>query len=443
MAVKCIILVVIELVIVSLILLYCSSLSSVTPRVSQGDPYIVAFRYADQLGGAILRFAQLLYLTAEWKRNGVDPFLLGSGLGIPSKANLDDLLHLSDIYNLSSLEVCVGNTTISSFEDFLVKSTRELVWLNFVKGKKRDPSIYDCTGNRNAVTIEKAFNVYLNRVKNKAILEHGKNYKFRLVKAVCVEAQYSGFSLDDLERAVSVTAGSEHERTPTVVIPSWIGLSNQPGAYDFYVKDNLHWPLEAEALCNVDTLPRTPLILEAADEFKKSRSLSGPFIGVHIRIEKLMKRDEQQGGFLDNCVEKSGDVIQGVMRKYNVTSKSVIALNDYSDYGTFVCRGGPRSKCINLRNKIIKRLESWGTGVRTVSYDPALFNKPRHKGFVSLVEKETLSSADYLVTVGGGNYQTGMEHLFVKKHGGDEKLYRLCNIFGPDHLQGLNVSTDI
>ena len=405
--------------------------------------FIVVLEYADQLAGATLRFAQLLYLTAKWKRNGVDPFVLGSGLGIPRKANLDNLLHFSDIYNLSSLEVCVGNTTISSFEDFLVKSTRELVWLNFVKGKKRDPSIYDCTGNWSAVTIEKAFNVYLNRVKNKAILEHGKNYKFRLVKAVCVEAQYSGFSLDDLERAVSVTAGSEHERTPTVVIPSWIGLSNQPGAYDFYVKDNLHWPLEAEALCNVDTLPRTPLILEAADEFKKSRSLSGPFIGVHIRIEKLMKRDEQQDGYLDNCVEKSGDVIQGVMRKYNVTSKSVIALNDYSDYGTFVCRGGPRSKCINLRNKITKRLESWG--VRTVSYDPALFNKPRHKGFVSLVEKETLSSADYLVTVGGGNYQIGMEHLFVKKHGGDEKLYRLCNIFGPDinHLQGLNVSTDI
>ena len=76
----------------------------------------------------------------------------------------------------------------------------------FVKGKKRDPSIYDCTRIPNAVRIEKSFNVYLNRVKSKGIFEHGKNYKFRLVKAVCVEAQYSGFSLDDLERAVSVTA---------------------------------------------------------------------------------------------------------------------------------------------------------------------------------------------------------------------------------------------
>ena len=402
--------------------------------------YIVVLNYADQLAGAIRRFAQLLYVTAKWKRNGVDPFVLGSGLGIPRKANLDDLLHLSDIYNLSSLEVCEGNSTISSFEDFLIKSTRELVWLNFVKGrKKRDPSIYDCTGNRNAVTIEKAFNVYLNRVKNKAILEHGKNYTFRLVKAVCVEAQYSGFSLDDLERAVSVTAGSEYVRTPTVVIPSWIGLSTRPGMYDFYAKD---WFPKDEPTCNIETLPHSSLILEAADEFKRSLDSSGPFIGVHFRIERLMKRDEQQDGFLDDCVEKSGDVIQGVMRKYNVLSKSVVALNDYSDYGTLVCRG-PQRKCINVRNKITKRLESWG--VRTVSYDPALFNKPRHKGFVSLVEKETLSSADYLVTVGGGNYQTGMEHLFVKKRGGNGELYHLCDILGPeyDHLPDLSISSDM
>ena len=371
--------------------------------------YIVVLEYADQLGGAMPRFAQLLQLTAKWKRHGVEPFVLGSGLGIPRKGNLEGLLHLSDIYNLSSLELCAGNTTVSSFEDFLVNSPRELVLLNFVKGKKRDPSIYDCTGDQNVVT---AFNVYLNstNVKSKAIAEHGKNYTFKFVKAVCVEAQYSGFSLDDLERAVA--AGSEHVRVPTVVIKTWIGLSNSPGTYNFYVKDSLQWSLKDDAVCNVDTLPRTPFILEATEEFKKSLSLSGPFVGIHFRIERLMKKeDEQQDGFLDECVERSGAVIRGVLRKYNVTSKNAIALNDYSDYGTFVCRAGWRRKCINLRNKIIKRLETWG--VRTVSYDPALFNKPRHKGFVSLIEKETLSSADYLVTVGGGRYQGGIEHLFV------------------------------
>ena len=397
--------------------------------------YIVALEYADQLGGAMHRFAQLLQLTAKWKRHGVEPFVLGSGLGIPRKGNLEGLLHLSDIYNLSSLELCAGNTTVSSFEDFLANSTRELVWLNFVKGKKRDPSIYDCTGDQNVIS---AFNVYLNSVKSKAIAIHGKNYTFKFVKAVCVEAHYSGFSLDDLERAV--TAGSEHVRVPTVVIKTWIGLSNSPGTFNFYVKNSLQWSLKDDAVCNVDTLPRTPFILEATEEFKKSLSLSGLFVGIHIRIERLMKEDEQQDGFLDECVERSGAVIQGVLRKYNVTSKSAIALNDYSDYGTFVCRARWRRKCINMRNKIIKRLETWG--VRTVSYDPALFNKPRHKGFVSLIEKEALSSADYLVTVGGGRYQGGIEHLFVKKRGGNEELHRLCNIFGPDHIPDLNLSTD-
>ena len=398
--------------------------------------YIAVLKYADQLGGAMLRFAQLLHLTAKWKRHGVEPFVLGSGLGIPRKGNLDGLFHLSDIYNLSSFKVCAGDTTISSFEDFLVNSTRELVLLNFVNGKKREPSIYDCAGDQSVVT---AFNIYLNSVKSKAIAIHGKNYKFKFVKAICVEAHYSGFSLDDLERAVA--AGSEHVCVPTVVIKTWIGLSNAPGTFNFYVNDSLQWSLEDDAIRNVETLPRTPFILEATEEFKKSLSLSGPFVGIHIRIERLMKKDEQQDGFLDECVERSGAVIRGVLRKYNVTSKNAIALNDYSDYGTFTCAARWRRICINMRNKIIKRLETWG--VRTVSYDPALFNKPRHKGFVSLIEKETLSSADYLITVGGGSYQRGMEHLFVEKRGGNEELYRLCNIYGPDHIPDLNISTDI
>ena len=337
--------------------------SSLSPSVSVSIPrsrndglsYVAVLEYADQLGGAMRRFAQLLNITAKWKKHGVDPFVLDSHLGIPRKGKLDGLFHLSDIFNLSSLEVCAGNATASSFEDFLVNSTRELVWLSFVKGKKRDPSIYNCTGDQNAIT---AFNVYLNStsVKSKAIAKHGQNYEFKLVKAVCVEAQYSGFLLDDLERAVSVTAGSSSERkhVPTVVIEKWIGLSNSPGIYDFYVKDSLQWSLRNNAVCDVDTLPRTPFVLEAAEEFKKSLSLSGPFIGVHFRIERLMKKDdEKQHGFLDECVEKSGAVIQGMLRKYNLTSKNAIALNDYSDYGSATCTG-ERSRCVNMTNKIVE-----------------------------------------------------------------------------------------
>ena len=81
------------------------------------------------------------------------------------------------------------NITISSFESFLVNSTRDLVWLNFVKGKKsRDPCIYDCKGDHNAVA---ALNVYLESFKDETIAKHGNNYKFKLVKAVCVEAVFT------------------------------------------------------------------------------------------------------------------------------------------------------------------------------------------------------------------------------------------------------------
>ena len=43
------------------------------------------------------------------------------------------------------------------------------------------------------------------------------------------------FLLDDVERAVSVTAGSEHIRT-TLLIPFWPGLCHYPRGFPFYTK---------------------------------------------------------------------------------------------------------------------------------------------------------------------------------------------------------------
>ena len=113
------------------------------------------------------------------------------------------------------------------------------------------------------------------------------------------------------------------------------------------------------------------------------------------------------------------------MKKYNLTSKSAIAINDYSNYGSdsVSCKVGSQSNCNRARKKLVDRLESWG--VKTVAYDPALFGRPLHRGFVSLVEKELLSNANYLLTVGGGIYQGSIRNRFSKKHGTGQ-LFAVC-----------------
>ena len=367
-------------------------------------PYILAFQYVEQQFLGVTKFLELLHLAAKWRLKTVDPFVLETGFGVPKLTNCSPF-SLSDIYNLSSLESCI---TVSSFKDFLIYSTRELVWLNFTSELRtfQEP-VFNCADSTaTAIAAEKTLNSYVDIFKEKAIARHGKNYKFKVIKAICVDTRFSFISFPDVERAIAEPAGV---RIPTVVIPNWIGLTRSSGK-PRYVEDIFRWS------CSVDALPRTQIIFEAADEYRKSLGLSTSFMGVHIQIELLRMIDKEKHGHLDQCLNDFSDVIWPIMRMNNMTStNSVVAFNDYSSYGSHSCAAGEQTQCISAKLKVVKKLES--LGIRTVAYNPEMFNRPHSRAFASFVEREFLSSADYLVTIGGGPFQTSIKELFKKYHG--------------------------
>ena len=121
-----------------------------------------------------------------------------------------------------------------------------------------------------------------------------------------------------------------------------------------------------------------------------------------------------------------------VQAKY---SNNAIAIHDYSKYGSSTCVVGPKSKCTNAKDAIVRRLKTWG--VQTVSYDPAVFNRPTDSGFVALVEKELMASADHLLVVGGGWYQKGISAMFEERQG-RKQLYDFTK--ASDHLPSLTIS---
>ena len=132
--------------------------------------------------------------------------------------------------------------------------------------------------------------------------------------------------------------------------------------------------------------------------------------------------NDHKPGYIEKCLETAHAVFKAVMRKYNIPSKSVIALNDYGNYGSDSksCKVVSQSKYDQKRKKFVDRLAS--SGIQTVAYDPASFRRPLHRGFVSLVEKELLSNANYLLAVGGGIYQKSIQSIFVKKHGTKQRF---------------------
>ena len=56
---------------------------------------------------------------------------------------------------------------------------------------------------------------------------------------------------------------------------------------------------------------------------------------------------------------------------------------------------------------------------------PSLGDHALHRGFVSLDEKELLSNANYLLTVGGGIYQKSIRARFAKKRSAGQ-LFAVC-----------------
>ena len=358
-------------------------------------PYLIALHYDDQLAGAIRGLVQLVNTTVHWNRRPVEPFVVATSyVGVPSPSDIQGIYRFHDFYSLSNAEVqlseCFSHpTSFSTFEEFLLNSTREFVLLKFSNGNKPG-SIKDCTHAQNTGIrkVETDLNKHLNNIKSKAIAKYGENYTFKCKRAVCVDA--SKFLIKEVERAVE--GDRPRNQQHTVVVLSWRYVKNVPTSYYFY--DPSFGYL---GTCDY-FFPHSALVVQSAEEFRTSLGLQEiKYVGLHIRLEWLYLDNSKKPGYLEKCLETTRVAFKTLMKKYNLTSKSVIAINDYSNYGTdsVSCKVGSQSNCDRKRKKLVDRLDSWG--VKTVAYDPALFGRPLHRGFVSLVEKELLSNANYLL----------------------------------------------
>ena len=258
---------------------------------------------------------------------------------------------------------------------------------------------------------------------------HGQDYKFKGVRAVCAEA--SNLSVHEVAKEVL----SESNKQLSVVVSSWRCIWHVSAGGFYYYNPGYSWAFAEK--CRIFSFARTQMILDAADEFKKSLSFPETLIGVHLRTEKLALIDQKQPGHFNTCLNRLHAVAQALLKKFNYTVNNIVAIHDYSKYGSNTCAIGSQSKCKEFRDTAVKKLKSWG--IKVVSYDPASFKKPLHSGFVSIIEKEFLSGTNHLITVGGGEYQASVGHLFFIKHQDNEPVYRICQHFTPDILNGLKI----
>ncbi len=405
-----------------------SSLEARTPPIAR---YILADAFGDQLTGAIRGYYQLAEIALRWNLKIVEPHMNSgklSGLkGLPRNKSTSlrygDLFNTSEVYR--ELDRCLGlegHKLVTTLDDFLVNATRQLVALMFitdigeVPGNK--PPVFSCSAGPQLSSIEKQLNNYLDgdaEVRRKAVIRHGKRYKFKGVRAICVSSRK--FSIHDVEKELLTVAkrqcqsiaGDDVLPELAVVIPEWRLIS--PNSKTYYFRDP-NFALNLSNHCDSYSIPHGEMIMRAADAFSQSLDSLNPTLCIHIRIEALAFKEPTHKGFWQRCFPKLKPAIQSLMSKHNLTTKNIVAMHDMGKYGSGTAVSC--SLCQHLKTKILSILHK--LGITVIQYDPLNFNQPPNKGFVSLVEKEFLSRSDYLLTVGVGSFQRSLIVKFLRTH---------------------------
>ena len=427
-----------------------------TPAVPQHRAsYVLVKNYDDQLGQATVTFLGLINITVHWDMTFVEPFVIYEQSTLSGIPHSRDDFHFGDFFNISGvseiLEKCALKENhvpfVSSFREFLVNANRQFVTLHLERDKrfltrvmKPGEQVSQCTAavRDKLYNLENDLNKHVEEVKDEAMALHGQQYKFRGVRGLCANPR--NISLRSVENAIFSTVEHDNATSPlTVVIPhfqeamnidspinvcEWRTCINDPDfAFNKYQ-------------CRAYSLPHSHQVLNYVDEFRTSLNVSGPLIGIHFRSEKLavIEYVESTPGYTARCLGRFEKLIHFLMKKYIVTLSNVVAIHDFGKYGTSSCAAGG-NRCVQTRNAVLGKLRQ--LGIRVVLCDPADFGVPVHRGLISLIEQEFLSTADYLLTLGGGNYQENIVERFHLTRG-EEHYYGFCLKYYPDHMNNLN-----
>lgn len=396
--------------------------------------YLVILGRTPQFTDATRRFLQLYeFSERHWKLGLIEPYVAGSRLWfVPSIGEDIQFLHpFSTYYNrshlLQTLETCLGHGSSSvcfdQFPNFLLQAAREFIVLKFTD--KQDKNISLC--NIDLKSIESLLNFHVNKVKDRVIEMHGMNYQFRGIEAVCVRAPTGSgvpFSFEEVGRYVrnlmSISADREGEVVPwlSVVVPEWKYVENQKITKDYYYDPNYKKGKNCRILIFKEP---SFLVIDLANQFFDSLNLRRPFVGIHIRTERLVQDWWKTRDFMDKCLHNFSKTLEVVKTRYNVSHNDVVFIHDAGKFGS-------ESFHLNLNwyyaCKILSKIQS--LQIRNVYFDPAMFTAAqKDKEIASFVEREFLSMADVLVTLGRGGYQDSVVRRFQQKNDA-RNVYRLC-----------------
>ena len=147
-------------------------------------------------------------------------------------------------------------------------------------------------------------------------------------------------------------------------------------------------------------------ILREADRYR--RVFDGPYIGVHLRAEKILSTHNVSQ--LLCCVRVLGELIKALKAISGITQ--VLIASDARSFGSYEWK-----KLEELHGEVLKNLHSsLISTVDGVEYKPTAGYLDH--GIVALVEMNLLTRARHLIAVGKGSFQEWIKSKFLEQHRG-------------------------
>lgn len=383
--------------------------------------YIMVLHIVEQLQTAALNFFQLCNLAASHKLQIMEPTIEETFYKLPDK---DAVAYFSDLYNLTlaneKLKECLGinYSLIVPFDEAL--SLTEVVFVNLMKKREMFP---EWCSNDSSRTL--FVNRLEQRISNAARVDSEKhNFHIQNSDSVCIDAagrlDVNGiFSL--LTTRLTRNKGElvhGNSCCRALVFSQWRGIRTNPRKIYFYDPNFVH-----NNCSLLDIFQPNDQILEAAGSYISLLQLRRPYLGIHIRLEKVIQDEWTRPGWTTLCINKLLKAVRTLRDKYNLDLQNVVAFRDYGSQGSSTCQSCPTyMKSLDIDAKLAS------SGIRIAEYEAVDSNIPHtgKRSFAAFVEMETLSHADYLLTVGWGTFTHNVAEKFVANQGSESKVFSLC-----------------
>ena len=363
-----------------------------------GLGYMFALHFSDQGTGAFINLMSFLCLsTAVGGVRVVEPFLVGSNVGLNVSANWTEEVTFSDVFNSDEFHRYAKSknyNTLVPYSTFLQDAPRKLLVAQ-----------YKCTGFHVCRTCG-----------HEDTLEQGRMFAklngFEMVGHVCLD--YGSKGLMTLSEFKSQLYHKYSKSEVVVMFPIFGGLqagrTTEKRGYRLYMSpSNCQRSKLSDSFSNIKP---SRLAMSSADNYIQQYLDGQPYITAMVRFEIILSHIE-----VESCLDNLRKKLDELKSKFGI--EKVALCLDVGKYGSTYFRD-----FVNYYRTILPYVDKFVSetvkeGMKLRDLDGTFTNATQKKnpGFVAVMQKVIAAKGDVLVLLGGGSsFQRSALELYNSLH---------------------------